>query len=191
MFSLSNLSSPLESVFFCSARSVISGPLLSFLWLAAVFRSSRYSRVCRNRIIIIGLDHQTVAAADSEILVFILCSAGLKFCASASCFSRSHFAGNQHAKFAWKLSPNVTVFQVLPLTMLCAESISGFSLCELCAPRAPVLLKTRGVSWQRKPFPSSILAFLVSWELDVVVYLSFVLSLQERRWQRRCRERLP
>ncbi len=38
-FSIPSLSSRPESVLFCSARSVISGPLLSFLWLAAVFWS--------------------------------------------------------------------------------------------------------------------------------------------------------
>jgi hypothetical protein len=37
------------------------------------------------------LNHQTAAAADSEVLVFILCSAEFEFCASESCFSRSHF----------------------------------------------------------------------------------------------------
>jgi hypothetical protein len=41
---------------------------------------------------------------------------------------------NQHAKLAWKLSPNVTAVQVLPLTMLCSRlDFTLFVVRALCS----------------------------------------------------------
>ncbi len=121
-----------------------------------VFWSSGYSLLGRNRIIIISWNHQTAAAADSEILVFILCSAELEFCASAFCFSCSHFVGKPSNKNSQKLSPNLSAFQVLPLTTLCRVDFRLFVVRALCSLSSGSGENSGGVSRQIKSFPDVV-----------------------------------